>query len=154
MADIFTTRKPGRSVFFEDPGPESRQGNGVTQRDQSDVAIGADVEVQLRLLLDALKAAKEGKFSVRLPDVRNGILGEIAQTFNEVLAFNESMTNEIVRVSKIISEEGKLTERASLPGASGMWAITVDSINTLIDSLAQPTTEVEVEQQRRVQYVG
>jgi methyl-accepting chemotaxis protein len=77
-----------------------------------------------------------------LPDVRNGILGEIAQTFNEVLAFNESMTNEIVRVSKIISEEGKLTERASLPGASGMWAITVDSINTLIDSLAQPTTEV------------
>jgi methyl-accepting chemotaxis protein len=142
MADIFTTRKPGRSVFFESPGPESRQGNGVTQRDQSDVAIGADVEVQLRLLLDALKAAREGKFSVRLPDVRNGILGEIAQTFNEVLAFNESMTNEIVRVSKIISEEGKLTERASLPGASGMWAITVDSINTLIDSLAQPTTEV------------
>jgi methyl-accepting chemotaxis protein len=143
MADIFTTRKPGRLVFFESPnGLDPREDEGAKERRSGDGGIGAEGETQLRLLLNALKSAREGKFSVRLPDTRDGILGEIARTFNEVVGLNEGMANEIVRVSKIISEEGKLTERTSLGGASGMWSTTVESVNTLIDSLAQPTTEV------------
>ncbi|HEV3262392.1 MAG TPA: HAMP domain-containing protein, partial [Gemmataceae bacterium] len=143
MAEPLSTRKPGRSVFFQDPnGAESRPGDGAVQTAPAGAGVGAAVEARLRLLLDALRAVKQGNFSVRLPDARDGILGEIAQAFNDVVGVNESMANEVVRVSKIISEEGKLTERTLLRGAAGMWAIQVDSVNALIDSLAQPTTEV------------
>ena len=85
---------------------------------------------------------KQGNFSIRLPAAQDGLLGEIAQAFNEVVSLNEKVANEIARVSKVVGEEGKLTERASQPALSGMWATNVEAINTLIDSLAQPTTEV------------
>ncbi len=38
--------------------------------------------------------------------------------------------------------KGKMTERAALKGVSGTWAVSVDSVNTLIEDLARPTTEV------------
>ena len=114
MADILTTRKPADRFFSRIPtAPSHGRGTARPQRSEPAVA-GATLKARLRLLLDALKAARQGNFSVRLPEAHDGILGEIAQTFNEVIGLNESMANEIARVSKIISEEGKLTERASL----------------------------------------
>jgi HAMP domain-containing protein len=52
------------------------------------------------------------------------------------------MAQEIVRLGKIVGREGKMTERASLKGAEGSWAVSMDSINSLIEDLARPTTEV------------
>ncbi|MBI1912230.1 MAG: HAMP domain-containing protein, partial [Deltaproteobacteria bacterium] len=91
-------------------------------------------------LLKALKAARDGDFTVRLP-VEDG-LGEIAEVFNEFVGLNQGFSSEISRVSKIIGEEGKLTERANLGAVSGSWRTSVDAINTLVNALAQPTTEV------------
>ena len=85
---------------------------------------------------------KQGNFSMRLPADRDGLLGEIAGAFNDVVNLEEGVANEIIRVSQIISEEGKLTERPTLPAMAGMWATKIESIRVLIDSLAQPTTEV------------
>src|SRR5205807_6137660 len=62
--------------------------------------------------------------------------------FNDLVRLQEGVTNEIVRVSKVISEEGRLTERPTLPAATGMWLSKVESIRVLIESMAQPTTEV------------
>jgi HAMP domain-containing protein/signal transduction histidine kinase/CheY-like chemotaxis protein len=97
---------------------------------------------QLRPLLEALQAAKEGDFTVRLPVERNGILHEISRAFNEVVGLNENMTQEVVRVGRLVGREGLMTERASIHGALGSWAIWMDSVNTLIEDLARPTTEV------------
>lgn len=95
---------------------------------------------QMRQLLKAMKAARDGDFTARLP-IEDG-LGEIAEVFNEFVGLNQSFSSEIVRVSKIVAEEGRLTERAGVGAVAGSWKTSVDSINVLINALAQPTTEV------------
>ena len=99
-------------------------------------------DLHLKKLLSALKAARRGDFTVRLHIRENGVMGEIAEAFNEYVALNESRTREVVKVSKIIGQEGKLTERVSAKNYTGSWKTTVDAINSLINNLAQPTTEV------------
>ncbi len=136
------TRKPGRSVFFEDTENEEQlQEQGGAEAESGAVDLKAVHGDRVRLL-NALKAVKQGDFSVRLPVDKGGIMAEIAILFNDVVGINESLANEIIRVSKIVGEEGKLTERASLGQVAGSWKASVDSINALVNNLAQPTTEV------------
>jgi methyl-accepting chemotaxis protein len=104
---------------------------------------GVVAEKDLQRLLDALKSARDGDFSQRIPAARkDGILGEIAETVNEVLETHERMTRELVRVARVIGREGKLNERAQLPSAKGDWQTKVEAVNSLIDDLARPTQEV------------
>jgi len=143
MVDIKKERKPGRSVFFEDQEvEEQQQGGGVVEIEKDAIDRGTDGNGQLRSLLDVLKAVKQGDFSVRLPTEKDGIMAEIADAFNDVVSLNESIANEIVRVSRIVGEEGQMTERASPGAVTGMWASQIDSVNALINNLAQPTAEV------------
>src|SRR5207247_3485030 len=55
---------------------------------------------------------------------------------------NARMAKELVRVGRVIGREGRMTERASLGAATGAWGTSIDSINSLIDDLVRPTTEV------------
>src|SRR4051812_37253078 len=96
----------------------------------------------LKELVEALDAARRGDFSVRLSKRRQGVMGEVAAAYNELVATNEQMSRELIRIARVIGREGRMTERASLPGASGGWETSVDSINSLIDDLVRPTTEV------------
>jgi signal transduction histidine kinase/HAMP domain-containing protein/CheY-like chemotaxis protein len=89
-----------------------------------------------------LRAVRSGDFSARLNARRGGLLAEIATEFNELAATNQRMSNELVRVGRIIGRDGRMTERAALTGASGAWATSIDSVNSLIDDLVRPTTEV------------
>ena len=116
-------------------------GAAVLHEAHSEIA-GNDAEPRLRALLEALKAVTAGDFSVRLSTARNGLVGEIAEAFNDLVAVNEKVTKEIMRVSQVVGEEGKLTEQASLEAIAGGWKTGIDSINSLIRNLAQPTTEV------------
>src|SRR6266852_1188845 len=86
---------------------------------------------EVEQLVEVLIAVKQGDFSVRLPYRRDGILG-----------LNEHMANEFVRVGKIVGQEGKMTERASVGPAKGSWANRVNSVNQLIGDLVAPTNEV------------
>jgi len=140
MDTLKKVRMPGRSLFFNDRDYRRPQDSGALETERA--PLSPDVQSQLRALLAALKAARQGDFSVRLPIEKNGVTYEIAETFNDLIGLNESMANEIARVSKIVGEEGELTERASLGGIAGSWATNVNSINALINSLAQPTTDV------------
>ena len=99
-------------------------------------------ESDLDALLDALRAAREGDFSVRLTSAGKGRIGEIARAFNDLQTRNDQMSGEIVRVGKIIGREGRMTERVKLRDAGGAWATSIDSLNSLIDDLVRPTTEV------------
>src|SRR6266700_3043997 len=95
-----------------------------------------------RQLLSALLAYKAGNFSVRLPSDWTGVPGKIADAFNEIVDFNQRLSSETARVSSVVGKEGKLKQRLSVPGAKGGWANNVDAVNTLIDDLVWPTTEV------------
>ncbi|HVF92070.1 MAG TPA: HAMP domain-containing protein, partial [Blastocatellia bacterium] len=95
-----------------------------------------------RLLLKVLMAVKKGDFSVRMPDEHSGIAGKIADTLNDIIDMNEKMARELHRISSVVGKEGKIAQRASIGHVSGAWATGIDSLNSVISDLAQPTTEV------------
>src|SRR5213079_13439 len=70
------------------------------------------------------------------------IEGKIADAFNEIVRFSDRRARESVRVSRAVGKEGKLKQRMSVPEGHGTWAEEVSAINTLIDDLVWPTTEV------------
>ena len=90
------------------------------------------------LLLQTLTAMKRGDFSVRLPGEWDGLDGKIADTFNEIVATTERMALEMAEVRRVVGTQGKLSRRIEVPGLQGMWALKVDSINALVEDLAQP----------------
>ena len=98
--------------------------------------------IDRRQLVSALRALRRGDFSVRLPEEVDGIDGEIASLFNEVVGMNEALTNEFERISKVVGKEGKITQRARVRGATGGWDSKLRAINELIDDMVQPTAEV------------
>ena len=93
-------------------------------------------------MLQALSAFRDGDFKVRLPTNWGGLEGRIAETFNQALVHEQRISEEVARLSALVGKEGRLAQRMSLPGAVGGWATKVDSINTLLDDLVRPTTEV------------
>ncbi len=96
----------------------------------------------MELLLEALVAFKEGDFTVRLPQTWTGMPGKVADTFNELISRNQQLSAEMERISKVVGEEGRITQRASLPFARGCWDETLRSVNSLVANLVQPTSEV------------
>ncbi|QLE58993.1 HAMP domain-containing protein [Nostoc sp. TCL26-01] len=97
--------------------------------------------LDLKQLLKTLTAVKKGDFSARMSIEQTGIAGKIADTLNDIIEQNERMTAELQRISNVVGKEGKITERASLGNVSGSWTDCVNSVNTLITDLVQPTAE-------------
>src|SRR3978361_1383783 len=93
-------------------------------------------------LLHALQAMRSGDFSVRMTGDHLGIEGKIADTFNEIVAANQRMAQQLERVGQVVGREGKTRQRVKLGLASGSWADMDGSRNTLIDDLLWPTREV------------
>jgi HAMP domain-containing protein/signal transduction histidine kinase/CheY-like chemotaxis protein len=93
-------------------------------------------------LLKTMMALKRGDFSVRLPIEWTGTAGKIADTFNYVVEMNERMAGELERLRQAVAKEGKINQRA-LPGEfGGSWLRMIESVNTLIDELVRPTSEM------------
>ena len=108
-------------------------------RPNEGLASEADIN---REMLKTVSALKGGDFSVRLPEFWVGIPGKIADTLNDVIARNERLTMELERVSRVVGKDGRISQRAALPVADGSWSRLIDSVNTLIDDMARPTTEM------------
>jgi HAMP domain-containing protein/signal transduction histidine kinase/DNA-binding response OmpR family regulator len=98
--------------------------------------------IDARLLLKVLSDFRKGDFTTRLPAEQTGLTGKIYDAMNEVIDMNERMAKEFDRVANVVGKEGRIKQRASLSLATGSWAACIDSINTLIADLVQPTTEV------------
>ncbi|MBW4469905.1 MAG: HAMP domain-containing protein [Stenomitos rutilans HA7619-LM2] len=92
-------------------------------------------------LLNILTEIKKGNFSVRMSIDQTGIAGKIADTLNDIIDMNERLTSELEHIGTVVGKEGKINERASLGSAKGSWKASVDSVNTLISDLVQPTAE-------------
>src|ERR1700722_1805045 len=99
-------------------------------------------EARSRQLLTAIIAFRDGDFSARLPNDWIGLDGRLAEAFNQALSHEEHISTEVARLSETVGRDGKLRQRMSLPGALGGWATKVDLLNTLIDDLVRPTTEI------------
>src|SRR5437764_3045988 len=103
----------------------------------------AEVDVlDQRQLLAALRSARKGDFSVRLPRSYTGMAGEIAEAFNDIVEQNERVAREVKRIGNVVGRDGRIGQRASFGEVSGDWAEEMNAINTLIADLTQPTAEM------------
>ena len=101
-----------------------------------------DINEQLGEILNVMVAYRNGDFSVRLPATWTGVLGKMSDTMNDILSVSQRRAEEIVRICRVVGKEGRLRQRLSVPGVTGGWADEIESLNTLIDDLVSPTTEV------------
>ncbi len=93
-------------------------------------------------VLAALITFKKGDFSVRLPVNQVGLPGKIADTLNDIFELNENMAIELGHISTAVGKEGKIGQRAFLAAGAGDWQSCVESVNSLISDLVQPSTEI------------
>ncbi|MEO3773707.1 HAMP domain-containing protein [Micromonospora sp. B9E7] len=100
-----------------------------------------DHEALLGELTEALRRIGRGDLKVRLPR-RAGAAGEVADAFNEVVSLQERQYLDLRRISRIVGRDGRLTERLDDEGLDGSWAEGQRAINSLIDDLGRPTTEI------------
>jgi len=98
--------------------------------------------LDVKVLLATLNAFKKGDLSVRMPSNWTGLAGKVADTLNDIIDSNAQVVAEMSDVSRVVGRDGHLDRRASAPQATGAWATIVRSVNTLIDDLVRPTTEM------------
>ncbi|HEY3821109.1 MAG TPA: HAMP domain-containing protein [Polyangiaceae bacterium] len=122
--------------------PDPLQPATLDVRNGDDVVRKANPGDFSRDLLSALLHFKDGDFAIRLASDFVGIEGKIADAFNAIIGVSARRADEIARVCRVVGKEGKLKQRMNVPGAVGGWADEVVSLNTLIDDLVWPTTEV------------
>ncbi|WP_329241302.1 MULTISPECIES: HAMP domain-containing protein [Actinoallomurus] len=96
-------------------------------------------EADLRPVLDALSALRDGDFETRLDTSGDDVLAEIASVFNDVQARAGHLTGELVRVQREVRHEGRIDERLGANG-EGAWATGNAAANALIDTLVQSAT--------------
>ncbi|MFD9126219.1 HAMP domain-containing protein [Kitasatospora sp. NPDC059571] len=127
------TRSGGR------PAPQAR---GAAARQRSAAHARGAEAADLRKLLAALTAMRDGNFRRRLTFPGDGPLAEIAVVFNEIAERNQHLTGELARVRRAVGREGRLSERLETGAGEGAWMAAVDNCNALIDDLARPMAEV------------
>jgi HAMP domain-containing protein/CheY-like chemotaxis protein/signal transduction histidine kinase len=99
-------------------------------------------ERAMRRLLAGLRAIDAGDFTIRLEPVGDPLMAEIADIFNSVATKQGRLADELNRVALSVGREGKMRDRATIGPAGGLWAGSVDALNSLITDLVQPTSEV------------
>src|SRR5579872_2272249 len=130
-------RTSGQKSAVKKPTPPGLQDNGKAAS-----AIVPTQSLDLGVILTTLRRMRDGDFSVRLPGTWTGLEGKIADTFNEIASANEQMARELKRVGQVVGKEGRTRERTRIHVSKGEWGDMELSINTLIEDLLRPTTEV------------
>ncbi len=95
------------------------------------------------VLLSVLAQVKFGDFSARMPREWTGVAGKVADGLNDVIIANQALEAELARVSQMVGEEGRLSQRVVLGGSAQSWSGSVQSVNNLIEALVRPTSEMQ-----------
>ena len=120
----------------------TRSGSPPRQGASSAPASGrhADTEV-LTELADTIAQVRRGRFDVRLTR-RDGPAGRVVDELNALIALQERRNQDLLRISRVVGREGRLTERLDEEYYAGDWARGVRAVNELIDGLAGPVEEI------------
>src|SRR5262249_53632827 len=127
------------------PAPEDARGwsdkNGSAAFGAATPAAQHDVD-GLTEILHAVQAMRVGDFSVRMAGDRVGIMGKIADTFNEIVANNQRMVRQLERLGQVVGREGRSRQRVNLGFSDGAWGEMEGFVNSLLDDLLWPITEM------------
>jgi hypothetical protein len=63
-------------------------------------------KVEIEQLVEVLKAVKSGDFTVRFDYEKGDMLGQAGELLNDIIGLNEHLSNELLRVGKIVGQEG------------------------------------------------
>jgi HAMP domain-containing protein/CheY-like chemotaxis protein/signal transduction histidine kinase len=102
----------------------------------------SDGSLDLTVILTSLQSMRDGDFTVRLPGTWVGLAGKVADTFNDIVAANQHMAQELKRVGQVVGKQGKTRERTRFHESRGAWGEMEVSVNTLVEDLLRPTAEV------------
>ena len=84
------------------------QGN-IQGHGDANGGVAPDVDAKgLTELLHALQAMRVGDFSVRMAGDRIGLLGKLADTFNEIAATNQRMARQLESVGQVVGRDAAL----------------------------------------------
>jgi CheY-like chemotaxis protein/HAMP domain-containing protein len=114
----------------------------ATDRVASVRALAGEPPADLREVLRALRAVRDGDFTVRLPSDWTGVSGKIADTFNDIVSANQRLAGELERVGQAVGKQGKTRQRVRGERRGGAWGEMEASVNALVDDLLWPTAEV------------
>src|SRR6185369_585186 len=103
---------------------------------------GTESPPELLELLQALQAMRTGDFSVRMRGDHVGLTGKIADTFNDIVSANQRIAQQLEHIGQVVGRDGKTRQRVKFGSSRGAWGEMENSVNTLIDDLVWPTTEV------------
>ena len=95
------------------------------------------------VLVGVLAQVRSGDFSARMPLDWTGVAGKAADALNEVIMANQALEKELARISQVVGTQGRLSQRAVLGGWTQSWSGGVESVNSLIDALVRPTSEMQ-----------
>ncbi len=105
-------------------------------------ATTADL-VDPKVLLNVLERVKAGDFTARMPLEWTGVAGKVADGLNDVIIADQVLEAELARVSEVVGEQGRLSQRVVLGGSARSWSGSVRSVNNLIEALVRPTSEMQ-----------
>ncbi|HVM13831.1 MAG TPA: ATP-binding protein [Egibacteraceae bacterium] len=95
-------------------------------------------------LLGVLARVKEGDFTARMPLDWTGVPGKVADALNDIIISNQVLEAELARVSESVGTQGRLSQRVALGGQClRSWSASVESVNSLIEALVRPTSEMQ-----------
>ena len=94
-------------------------------------------------LVSVLAQLKAGDFTARMPLDWSGLAGKVADGLNDVIIANQILEDELARVSEVVGQQGQLSQRVSLAGSTRSWSRSGHSVNSLIDALVRPTSEMQ-----------
>lgn len=97
---------------------------------------------ELEQLLQALQSLKAGDFSARMNSSHDGLIGKIADTFNDIASTNQRVAGELNLVGELVGQQGQTRHRADFGNTIGAWGSMERSVNGLVDDLLWPTSEV------------
>ena len=60
-----------------------------------------------------------------------------------MIVANQTLGAELARVSRVVGKEGKLSQRVALRGSDRAWSESIESVNSLIEDLVRPTSEMQ-----------
>jgi HAMP domain-containing protein/CheY-like chemotaxis protein/signal transduction histidine kinase len=153
--EIFEHETPIPAGAEGDEGrPRARKSNGKRKtRSAAEVEVPlanggptkdrrASRERSLNRLLAGLRAVNAGDFSVLLVPDGDPLVADIIEVFNSVVQKQSRLVDELTRVSGSVGREGKMGDRVAMNSVGGQWINAVDSVNSLITDLVQPTSEV------------
>ncbi len=105
-------------------------------------AMANNLTNQVRNIAQVATAISAGDLTQKITVEASGEILELKNTLNKMVDDLNRLASEVSRVAQIAGAEGKLSERARVEGVAGSWKDIVDTLNTLLDSIATPVQEV------------